>query len=318
MRRFYLLALLVAVLIISSIFMRQRAFSQYDDDSFSVPTEEVQVSEEEVSTEEAQTSDEDVPTDDGLLNEEEVPTPLPGEEVPTPLPYEDSPIGEITVGGEPIPDAPEEPGIAEEPEEPIPPAPDLAPALAGETVLGVFDFAAGNLDGWTFTNIEDARLPIYPWEVLDGRLMASDNTDWLIDTVAVAPTRLSGNGAVEMSGFTGGAAAKLGLVFGYQDTRNYSALILGSPDLPDQQGLSLVQVVDGNYNVVSQDVDTPLEVNTWYQVRCAIDGTTINVNINGTPKMTATLPQPLAGEGVGLYASWQGFAFFDNLRILGK
>lgn len=283
MKRFYLLASLVAVLIIFVAITGQRVFSQLDD------TPEATTDTSEIS------------------EQEEVPTPL----------LEEATIGPITVEGS-MPEPEEGPTVEIPTAVPLPSAPQPAPALADEQVLYLSNFDDSTLTDWKFTHTGDVRLPVEEWVVNDGQLVSPENLDWFEDTLALPPVQLAGDGSIEVSGLTAGSASNLGLVLGYQDNQNYTALIFYTAYAPDPKGLTLVQVVNGTATVVAQDANLALEPNTWYQLRCDRAGSVLSVSVNGNPTLTANLPQPLAGEGVGLYAGKEGYAFFDNLRILGK
>jgi hypothetical protein len=110
----------------------------------------------------------------------------------------------------------------------------------------------------------------------------------------------------------------VGLLIGYQDEQNYVALILGAEDSLVYSGLSLIRMIDGEPTVLAQDASLLLEPDSWYRLRLEVAGDTVRALIDDREVAAATLETPLAGNQVGTYAGSEGFAYFDNLRILGN
>ncbi|NJN65522.1 MAG: hypothetical protein HC884_01830 [Chloroflexaceae bacterium] len=218
------------------------------------------------------------------------------------------------------------PGSPEPTAAPLPEAPEPAALAADETVRFANDFSTEPED-WTFGQISNIEVAAPKWFVLNDEriqevLFAPENAgrmNVLNDTMAIPPTPLGDAGAVEVSARSSGAS-KLGLVVGYADEQNFTAMIFGTPDAGGigSDGLMLVQMEDGSPKVLAYDPELVLERGHWYLLRLEVEGNTIQASVDGAPALTATLANSLAGQQAGLYASHDGFAIFDNLRFVGK
>jgi hypothetical protein len=218
------------------------------------------------------------------------------------------------------------PGTPEPTAEPIAEAPEPAALAADERIIFADDFST-ELEGWTFGQISNVEVAAPEWFVLNDEriqevLFAPENRgrmNVLNDTMAIPPTPLGEEGAVEVSARSNGAS-KLGLVVGYADERNFTAMLFGTPDAGGigSDGLMLVQMEDGSPKVLAYDAELVMERGNWYRLRLEVAGDTIQASVDGETALTATLPEALEGQQAGLYASHDGFAIFDNLQFVGK
>lgn len=245
---------------------------------------------------------------------------LPAVALATPVPATDGGgFGRVEVGS-PMPEPPTPQGQSAPNIASIPaaPAPAALPSNATSKALFIFDTDA--LNGWSFGQIFPDPIKASAWTISDGHLTAPDNgisTQPFNDTLAIAPTTLSGDGTIEASAFAG-TASKIGLLVAYTNDQNYIALILSSDDAPDHGGLKLVRVLNGESSVIAQDTKTKLQRNRWYSLQLVVKGNQLTANIDGTPMLTGTSPIATSGLHIGLYAGSEGYAFFDNVRVLGQ
>lgn len=250
-----------------------------------------------------------------------VPDQAPPAALATPRPATDGQgFGTVEVGPA-MPNPPALPTSERPAAATLPAAPTLAPAPAGEnSKLDLAFNAAPDLQGWLFGQVFVGAIKPPEWNIQDGRLVAPDNSravEAFNDTLAVLPAPLSGNGAIEVSALAG-TASKIGLLVGYRDDQNYTALIFGASDAPGYAGAQIVQVRAGAPTVLASDPKALLERNQWYRLRLSIDGLDVRASIDGTTLLATTLPAKPAGQRVGVYAGSEGYAFFDNLRVLEK
>jgi hypothetical protein len=245
------------------------------------------------------------------------------QEVPTPIPAV-TPGGDFFETGSPMPQPDQEPGatVTVPTIEAVPDSPTGGPVLASDTVIASYTFDdEAALDGWAFAQSQNDPVSAQDWFILEDQLVAPDNSRAMypfVDPIALPPETLDGDGAVEASALTRGAAERVGLLIGYQDERNYVALILGTEDSLVYSGLSLIQMIDGEPTLLVQDSSLQLEPNSWYQLRLEAEGNAVRALIDDRQVAEATLETPLAGSQVGTYAGSEGYAYFDNLRILGN
>lgn len=211
--------------------------------------------------------------------------------------------------------------------EPLGAAPAAVALAADEKVVFENDFSSAELPGWTFGQTHWEPLPPPAWEVVTNQyveevLVATQNKGGMSpvnDTVAVVPVALSGDSAIEVSA-QAGTAAQMGLVVGYEDEQNFTAMIFGSSDADGicSPGVMLMQMVDGTPTVLEHNPKMLMQRDQWYTLRLAIAGDTINAYVDGEPVLTASLATPLAGAQPGLYAGSDGYVFFDNMRVVEK
>jgi hypothetical protein len=202
----------------------------------------------------------------------------------------------------------------------IPAAPELAPASAGLSVKAVESFDKTDLSGWTFGQIYQDPIAAGQWSIRKGQIVAPDNSDStqaFNDTIAAAPASLQSNGSVEASVYAG-TASKVGLIVGYQDDQNYTALIFRAKEAPGRSGLEIVRVSKGTPKVLAKDTNTVLEHGRWYHLSISVVGQQIAAAVDDGTPLTAQLPESPIGQRAGLYAGSEGFAFFDNFRVLGQ
>ncbi len=293
MNRTTWLVLALALLVISGVIASQQAFSQQEP---YLPPYEVEEESGDASLQQA------------------VPTPIPAA----------TPGDAFFETGSPMPDPDQAPGatVTVPTTEAVPEAPAGGPALASDTVIASYTFDdAAALDGWAFAQSQDDPVAAQEWFILEEELVAPDNSRAVypfVDPIALPPETLDGDGAVEASALTRGSAERVGLLIGYQDEQNYVALILGTEDSLVYSGLSLIRMIDGEPTVLAQDASLLLEPDSWYRLRLEVAGDTVRALIDDREVAAATLETPLAGNQVGTYAGSEGFAYFDNLRILGN
>jgi hypothetical protein len=284
MKRFSLLAFVLAALVIAGILVVQQTLSR-----------------------------EGAPGTSVALGDE-APTDIPAVTV---LPADTSP----QTGGTPVPTPQPVTPVSDGTAVPVPDSPDPAPVLAADTVLAEYTFDDGTLDGWTFAQVLESPLPAESWIVEQGELIAPDNTinGLYHDTLALAPLGFDDSGAIQVNAlafYRGGA--EIGIVLGYDDPQNYTALILtvGSDDVSSSAVLR--QVVNDEYTDVATTEDLTLDQRTWYTLRVAVDGTDVTATLDGEDVLATALPTALAGERFGVYADANGFHRFDNLRVFGN
>ncbi len=209
--------------------------------------------------------------------------------------------------------------------QPLAAAPAAVGLAADEKVVFENDFRSAELPGWTFGQISWEPLPAPAWEVVTNQyvteaLVAAENKGGMNpvnDTIAVAPVALSGEGAIEVSA-QAGSAEQMGLVVGYEDEQNFTAMIFGSSDADGicSPGVMLMQMVDGTPTVLEHNPKLLMQHDQWYTLRLTVAGDTISAYVDGELVLTATLTTPLAGAQPGLYAGSDGYVFFDNVRVL--
>lgn len=246
---------------------------------------------------------------------------VPPEVLATPLPLPDD--VDLDAGieiGPPLP-TPEPMEIEPVPTAtPIGAAPQPAAVLSSDQVAfeAAFD-SADVLDGWDFGQI--FRDPVNPpaWQIRDDRLVAPDNTIRSMylfnDTLAVSPATLSGDGSVEVNTLTG-TASQVGLVANYSDDQNFVAMILAATNAPGGARLEIVEFVAGQPNVLAEDTDLALEYDRWYSLSLATQGNTLRATVDGKTLLTTTLSEQPDDNRVGVYAGSEGYAYFDNLRLV--
>jgi hypothetical protein len=245
------------------------------------------------------------------------------QELPTPIPAA-TPGADFFETGSPMPDPNQESDatVTVPTAEPVPEAPTGGPALSSETVIATYTFdSEAALDGWAFAQSQNDPVAAQDWFILETELIAPDNSRAVypfVDPMALAPETLPGDGAVEVSALTRGSAQRVGLLIGYQDEQNYVALILGTEDSLVYSGMSLIRMADGEPTLLAQDASLLLEPDNWYRLRLEAEGDTVRALIDDRQVAAATLETTLAGDQVGTYAGSEGFAYFDNLRILGN
>ncbi len=211
---------------------------------------------------------------------------------------------------------------------PIPPAPQPATLSDSAQTIALEDFSSSAaLEGWSFAQIEEEPMEAPAWEVretdtVQQMLVAPDNSaafNFANDTMAIAPETLAGDGEVTVSARTS-SASKMGLVLGYQNPDNFVALVFGAESAVGMsgKGVNLVQVVDGKATVLAFNENVVMEPDRWYTLRLDVAGNEISASVDGGKPLTFTLTTPLAGSSVGVYAGFEGFVFFDNMRISQK
>lgn len=246
---------------------------------------------------------------------------VPETPIPTARPLEikvGSPMPEIVVSGSPVPTA-----------EPLP-TPVSPPSLAAdETIVYANDFHSDDVSDWEYAQIFNDPMPAPAWMVRNNQyvteaLMAPENRDAMTifnDMIALPPTALAGDGAVETDVWAG-TAPQAGLVLGYADNQNYIALIFGTTDARTREGISsglmLVQVENGERTILAHDTKTVMEKERWYHLRLEHAGNTISASVDDGEPLTATLSRGLVGQKAGLYAGSEGFVYFDNVRVVEK
>jgi hypothetical protein len=293
MNRTTWLVLVLALLVISGVIAGQQAFSQQEPN---LPPYEVEDESDSASL------------------QHDVPTPIPAA----------TPGDDFFETGSPMPDPDQEPDatITVPTTEAVPEAPTSGPELASDTIIASYTFDdEAALDGWAFTQSQNDPVAAQDWFILESELVAPDNSRAMypfVDPIALPPDTLDGDGAVEVSALTRGAAERVGLLIGYQDEQNYIALILGTEDSLVYSGLSLIQMIDGEPTILAQDASLLIEPDSWYRLRLETEGDTVRALIDDLQVAEATLDTPLTGNQVGTYAGSEGFAYFDNLRILGN
>lgn len=229
-----------------------------------------------------------------------------------------SPMPTPIVVGDPVPTAPPMPTAA------------LPPSLAAdETVVYENDFSTDDLSGWEYAQLFDDPLPAPAWTVRNDEhvteaLMAPENRDAMTifnNMMALPPVTLDGDGAIEAN-IRSGSANRIGLLLGYLDNQNYTAMIFGDEDARTRNGpvsgLMLVQVTNGETTVLAHNTQTVMQRGQWYSLRLEVTGSTVTAFVDNGKALTATLPDALAGQQVGLYAGSDGFVYFDNVRAIEK
>jgi hypothetical protein len=243
---------------------------------------------------------------------------------PTPAPMDIEVIDEPATQGED-----DDLLIPEEPtSEPVPPAPQPVDLAAGDQVIFSETFADNSaLDTWRFAQVYDEPNEAPAWEVWENDLVqqvlvSPDDRNGLYfgnDTLAIAPVQLSGDGVVDVSARLH-SGSKVGIVLGYEDAQNFVAMIFGA-DIAvgiGGQGVNLVQVVDGEATVLAFNDDVVLEYGRWYSLRLEVAGQEVRASVDGGKPVVFALTTPLPGASVGLYAGFEGYAFFDNMRVTQK
>lgn len=211
--------------------------------------------------------------------------------------------------------------------EPLEPAPAPAALMASENEIYFNDFQSSELENWIYGQIDWVEIDAQAWKVLDTEtypqmLYAPPNTgdmNLLNDTMAMPPVVLNQDGAIEVSAMAG-IASKVGVVIGFQDEENFTAMIFGADDAAGlgERGLSLVRVEGGKRTTLAHNADFVLERGEWYQLRLEREDNTLHTSVNGGKPLTISLPAGALDGYAGLYACSRGDAFFDNLRLIEK
>lgn len=217
--------------------------------------------------------------------------------------------------------APEVPTIVvpQETAIPVPAGPALAPALSGGTVQVAADFAASSdLSAWKFGQIFDDETSSAPaWSVKDGKLVAPRNDNGMStynDTLALTTPAQGANYSFETNALAR-YNSMIGVVVGYTDANNYVAFLLADNSPPNgQPGLQLVQHVNGQTTVLAEQKNALLQAGRWYAFGVQVTGTQITATLDGKQVFNATANAPL-GQQAGLYASFEGAAYFSAARL---
>ena len=107
----------------------------------------------------------------------------------------------------------------------------------------------------------------------------------------------------------------IGVVVSYTDANNYVAFLLADDSPPNgKSGLQLVQRVNGDTKVLAQQATTLLQAGRWYSFAVDVTGSQIKASLDGKQVFDAAAVAPL-GQQAGLYASFEGAAYFSNARL---
>ena len=202
----------------------------------------------------------------------------------------------------------------------VPAAPVLGAVPAGFKVASSQAFDAADTSAWSFQSAQPDAIPAPAWTVKNGQLVAADNSGAMLpfnDTLAILGGTTISNGQVEAHAYSG-TASKIGLVLGYQSPQSYIALLLNADQAAfGEAGLRLVQVSNGQTTVLAENKQVKLQRDRWYRLFISIEGSTLRAGAGDT-QLSAKLPAAPQGQQVGLYSGFEGYAFFDNLRVIVK
>lgn len=212
-----------------------------------------------------------------------------------------APIPTISAGGSTLP--------------PVPPEPAAAPSLAGDVQFDTDFGSSSDLSAWRFADTLQDPAGAPEWTVEGGRLQVPFNVisdQRFNDVLAITGPAQGPDYTFEAVGLAR-TSSILGVVVGYTDPANYVALLLADDTSPNSKALQLVQVVNGEKNVLASGAQL-LQTNSWYNFQVQVVGTEITASLNGSQVLTGTASAPL-GQQVGLYGSSEGGAFFSSVRL---
>lgn len=201
----------------------------------------------------------------------------------------------------------------------VPDAPNLAPAVSGDTVQFEVDYSSStDVSMWNFTQLFEDPVSPPAWTFAEGALLAPINDKTLIpfnDTIAYSGPAQSANYSFETTAL-GQYSSVLGTVVGYSDQKNFVALLLtGKDGAPNSKpGLQLVQYVDGTPTTLAYDENITLQSGSWYALRVDVNGNQVKASVNGKQVFDVAASGEL-GRNVGLYAYFQGATYFSTARL---
>lgn len=177
---------------------------------------------------------------------------------------------------------------------------------SGNGTLLADDFESGEAAGWTAASgswsvITDGSTKVYSQSgtTVGGATAYAGDSAWQHYAVSAK---------VKADAFDSGNYAGIGVLARYQDSNNYYAFMYYKLT----NSLKIVKIVGG---AATDLITTPYTFNTgmWYDLKGVVNGSTLELWVNGTKQLTAT-DTALTGGKVGLYAH-RASAKFDNVAV---
>ncbi|MBL7143444.1 MAG: DUF1080 domain-containing protein, partial [Phycisphaerae bacterium] len=188
-------------------------------------------------------------------------------------------------------------------------------AGAGPQILLSEDFNDGNYNGWTLVDQGNLAGPM-AWSAATGVMVQSSNVHTTtVDGVARLGTYAYWQAGTAWTDYTATATIKstdndiIGIMFRYQDANNYYRFSWDQ----ERNLRRLVKCVNGQFTILAQD-SVPYVTGKSYQVKIAVQGSLLQVSIDGSPVFTKTDSSFSSGT-IALYSWGNAGSYFDNITV---
>jgi hypothetical protein len=185
-----------------------------------------------------------------------------------------------------------------------------------ESTESTEDFNDGNYDGWTLVDQGTLDGPM-AWSAASGVMVQSSNVH---SSISVDPIAKLGTYAYWQAGtgwmdYTASVTIKsddndaIGIMFRYQDENNYYRFIWDQ----ERNSRQLVKCEDGVFSILAED-SVPYVTGTTYQVGISVQGSLLQVFIDGSPVLSATDGSFSSGS-IALYSWGNSGSYFDDILV---
>ncbi|MDT8303290.1 MAG: FG-GAP-like repeat-containing protein, partial [Sedimentisphaerales bacterium] len=180
------------------------------------------------------------------------------------------------------------------------------------------DFSDGNYDGWTLVDQGTLAGPM-AWSAASGVMVQSSNVH---STISIDPIAKLGTYAYWQTGigwtdYTATVTIKstdndaIGIMFRYQDENNYYRFIWDK----ERNSRQVVKCEDGVFSVLAEDF-VPYVTGKNYQVKIAVQGSLLQVSIDGSPVFSVN-DSTFSSGSIALYSWGNSSSYFDDILVEG-
>jgi hypothetical protein len=189
---------------------------------------------------------------------------------------------------------------------------DSAP---GSQILLSEDFNDGNFNGWALVEQGTNHGPM-AWSVTNGVMVQSSNIHSPIaNGISKLGTYAYWQAGSTWTDYTTTATLKstdndgIGVMFRYQDENNYYRFIWDS----ERNSRALVKNVNGVFTIIAEDF-VPYVTGKTYQVKIAVQGSSIQVSIDGSPVFSVN-DNTFSSGTIALYSWGNAGSHFDDIIV---
>jgi hypothetical protein len=180
------------------------------------------------------------------------------------------------------------------------------------------DFTDGNYDGWSLVDQGTLAGPM-AWSATSGVMVQSSNVH---SSISVDPLAKLGTYAYWQAGtawtdYTASVTIKstdndaIGIMFRYQDENNYYRFIWDK----ERSSRMLVKCENGLFSILAEDF-VQYVTDTNYQVKISVQGSLLQVSIDGSPVFSET-DSTFSSGSIALYSWGNSGSYFDDILVEG-
>ncbi|MDT8299959.1 MAG: choice-of-anchor D domain-containing protein [Sedimentisphaerales bacterium] len=188
--------------------------------------------------------------------------------------------------------------------------------VPGPQILLSDDFNDGNYNGWILVDQGTLAGPM-AWSAASGVMVQSSNVH---STLAIDPVAKLGTYAYWQAGtgwtdYTAAVTIKstdndaIGVMFRYQDENNYYRFIWDA----ERNSRQLVKCENGVFSILAED-SVPYVTGKEYQVKIAVQGSSLQVSIDGSPVFSVT-DSTFSSGTIALYSWGNAGSYFDDIMV---